>query len=106
MDQDATVPRLAFSLDEVARSSGLSRRMLYKLIDTGELQTVKRGCRRLVPRDALERLCCGAECTAAVPNSSTMNSGRSTSPIANVSVTAGRIRPPHVPDIIPCRITR
>jgi excisionase family DNA binding protein len=59
MDQDATVPRLAFSLDEAAHSSSLSRRTLYKLINTGELQTVKRGRRRLVPRDALEQLCRG-----------------------------------------------
>jgi excisionase family DNA binding protein len=64
MDQETTVPRLAYSLDETATSSSLSRRTLYKLIEIGELQTIKRGRRRLVPREALERLCRGEGCAA------------------------------------------
>jgi excisionase family DNA binding protein len=53
----ADVPRHAYSLDEAARSISLSRRALYRLIDSGELKTIKLGSRRVVPRDELERLC-------------------------------------------------
>jgi excisionase family DNA binding protein len=55
--QTNTIPRLAYSLNESAHAIGLSRRMLYQLIDSGELRTIKLGRRRLVPRDELERLC-------------------------------------------------
>lgn len=51
-----TVPRTAYSLDEAARSLGLSRRTLYDLMDRGQLATVKLGKRRLVPATELERL--------------------------------------------------
>ncbi len=51
-----TVPRTAYSLDEAARSLGLSRRTLYDLMDRGQLTTVKLGKRRLVPAAELERL--------------------------------------------------
>ncbi|HWG75362.1 MAG TPA: excisionase family DNA-binding protein [Steroidobacteraceae bacterium] len=53
------LPRFAFTVSEAAESSTLSRRKLYELIDSGQLRTVKIGKRRLVPRDALERLCRG-----------------------------------------------
>ena len=49
-------PRTAYSLDEVARSLGLSRRTLYTLMRDGTLCTVKFGKRRLVPATELERL--------------------------------------------------
>lgn len=49
--------RYAYSISEAARAISLSRRMLYNLIDTGALRTVKLGRRRLVPRSELERLC-------------------------------------------------
>lgn len=52
-------PRLAYSLDEAARSISLSRRGLYQLIEAGELRTVKVGRRRLVPVSELERLAAG-----------------------------------------------
>ncbi len=53
----STTERLAFSMTESAAASGLSRSTLYKLIEAGELRTVKRGQRRLVPSAELERLC-------------------------------------------------
>lgn len=62
--QPEHLPRLAPSLNEAAQSTTLSRRTIYNLIDTGELRTVKIGKRRLVPRDALERLCRGEGCAA------------------------------------------
>jgi excisionase family DNA binding protein len=62
--QTDTLPRHAYSLDEAARSTSLSRRALYSLIDSGALKTVKVGRRRLVPRDELERLCSPQESAA------------------------------------------
>ena len=52
-----TVPRLAYSIAESEALSGLSRSSLYRLIAAGQLKTVQRGRRRLVPSAELERLC-------------------------------------------------
>ena len=41
------------SLDEAARLTGLSRRKLQKDVASGELPSVKRGSRRLIPRRRL-----------------------------------------------------
>lgn len=54
--QHNAVPRAAYSLDEVARSLGISRRTLYQRMGDGTLCTVKFGKRRLVPATELERL--------------------------------------------------
>jgi len=51
------LPRLAYSLSECEILSGLSRSSLYRLMAAGQLRTVKRGDRRLVPSAELERLC-------------------------------------------------
>jgi excisionase family DNA binding protein len=53
----STLARLAYSINESRALSGLSRSSLYRLIERGELRTVKRGQRRLVPSAELERLC-------------------------------------------------
>ncbi|MDA8351547.1 MAG: helix-turn-helix domain-containing protein [Pseudomonadota bacterium] len=58
------VPRTAYSLDEAARSLGLSRRTLYTLMRDEKLSTVKLGKRRLVPARELERLVRPAEAAA------------------------------------------
>jgi excisionase family DNA binding protein len=61
-----TNERLAFSIAESAATSGLSRSTLYRLMEAGELRTVKRGQRRLVPTAELQRLCgAGVEGEAA-----------------------------------------
>lgn len=52
-----SIPRLAFSLAEAEVSSGLSRATLYRMIGSGELKTVRRGGRRLIPTAELEKLC-------------------------------------------------
>ena len=59
-----TTPRTAYSLDEAARSLGLSRRTLYTLMRDDKLATVKVGKRRLVPARELERLVRPAEAAA------------------------------------------
>ncbi len=51
------LPRLAYSMDEVAESLDLSRRTLNKFVRTGVLRTIKLGGRRLVPAEELRRLC-------------------------------------------------
>jgi len=55
--QTDTIPRLAYSLTEAQVATGLSRSTLYRLMARGELGTVKRGKRRLIPSGELKRLC-------------------------------------------------
>ena len=50
-------PRLGYSLAELEVLIGLSRSTLHRMVARGELETVKRGRRRLVPADQVERLC-------------------------------------------------
>jgi excisionase family DNA binding protein len=47
------VPVVLLSVPEAATSLGLSKTMLYELIRSGRLRTVKQGRRRLVPVGAL-----------------------------------------------------
>ena len=60
---DTSAP-LVYSLDRAASMIDLSRRSLYRLIDAGELRTVKLGRRRLVPADELARITRPAEVAA------------------------------------------
>ena len=46
----------AFRVDDAARTYGLSRTTLYKLLSEGRLQSVKVGRRRLILRDSLDAL--------------------------------------------------
>jgi excisionase family DNA binding protein len=50
------IRQLAYSLNRAAALIDLSRRSLYRVIDSGDLRTVKVGARRLVPARELERL--------------------------------------------------
>lgn len=47
---------IAFSMAEAARRASMSRAGLYLLIKRGELETVTRGRRRLVPAASLRKL--------------------------------------------------
>jgi len=51
--------RRALSIEEAARSCGLSRSTLYRLLKNGKLPTVKIGARRLVPVAAIDALLSG-----------------------------------------------
>jgi len=51
---------VAFSLQEVSLRSNLSIATLYRMIDRGELPTLKIGRRRLVPQSSLTELLTGA----------------------------------------------
>ena len=46
--------RVSFTVDEAARSTGLTRTRLYAAIGAGQLTTFKAGRRRMVSRKALE----------------------------------------------------
>ena len=47
------VPAVLYSVDEAARALRLSRSLIYELIRSNQLHTVKVGRRRLVPVAAL-----------------------------------------------------
>lgn len=47
---------LAVSVDDAAKIVGIARVTLYKLINAGDVETVKIGCRRLVKVESLRRL--------------------------------------------------
>jgi excisionase family DNA binding protein len=47
------IPPVLYRVDEAALALRLSRSVLYELIRSGRLRTVKVGRRRLVPVDAL-----------------------------------------------------
>ena len=49
----ATVQAVLYRVDEAAEALRLSRSLLYELIRSGRLRTVKQGRRRLVPVSAL-----------------------------------------------------
>ena len=48
--------RLAYPIPESAHLLGISPRGVYRLIESGELRTVKLGKRRLVPANELQRI--------------------------------------------------
>jgi excisionase family DNA binding protein len=48
--------RRALSIRETARTCGLSRATLYRLLKDGKLTTIKIGARRLVPVGAIDAL--------------------------------------------------
>ena len=53
-DSAALPFRLSYSIDEAATLTGLSRATLYRRVADGQLKTVRRGRRRLVPAKQLE----------------------------------------------------
>jgi excisionase family DNA binding protein len=57
MSTHAHVQRLTYTLEEASFASGISRSTLYRLIERGELRSVKLGDRRLIPVSELRRLC-------------------------------------------------
>lgn len=53
---EETQPRLAYPLPEAARLLGVCARTVTRLADSGALSTIRIGRRRLVTRQALEKL--------------------------------------------------
>ncbi|HEX2819220.1 MAG TPA: helix-turn-helix domain-containing protein [Streptosporangiaceae bacterium] len=54
-DSDLAAERLAYSVDEAARLTGLSRDLLYDQMRCGNLPFVKVGRRRLITRQHLQQ---------------------------------------------------
>jgi excisionase family DNA binding protein len=55
---------LSVSVDDAALLLGLSRSNLFKLLESGEIRSVKVGSRRLVPRKALDEFLAGRDTSA------------------------------------------
>ena len=53
--------KIAYTIKEAAAAIGLSRSTIYKLMASGELQTIRIGQRRLIRAEALNRLLTGSE---------------------------------------------
>ncbi len=49
-------PSLLVSITEASRLLGISRSALYQLMSRGEIEPIRIGCRRLIPRKSLEAL--------------------------------------------------
>lgn len=60
-----TVVPILYSFDEAAAALRLSKSLLYELIRSGRLRTVKAGRRRLVPVSALAEYVASLEAGAA-----------------------------------------
>jgi excisionase family DNA binding protein len=54
-DPDPAAERLAYSIDEAARLTGLSRDLLYDEMRRGNLSFIKVGRRRLITRQHLQQ---------------------------------------------------
>ena len=52
-EREMDVPAVLYRVDEAAAALRMSRSLLYELIRSGQLRTVKVGSRRLVPVAAL-----------------------------------------------------
>jgi excisionase family DNA binding protein len=57
--EPASFERRALSIKEAAKTCGLSRATLYRLLSDGRLATIKIGARRLVPVVAIDALLSG-----------------------------------------------
>lgn len=57
----AASDKLSYRMDEAAEATGLSKATLYRLIDRGELKTLKVGTRTLIRREVLEAFLARAE---------------------------------------------
>jgi len=52
-------PRLAFSPDEAAELMGISRELVFDLLRTGQLKSVRAGRRRLISRANIDAFLAG-----------------------------------------------
>lgn len=57
----AATDKLSYRMDEAAEATGLSKATLYRLIERGELTTLKVGTRTLIRREVLQAFLARAE---------------------------------------------
>jgi excisionase family DNA binding protein len=60
MSPRTSVPKLAYTPHEAAEALGISRNLLYQLIGSGQLRSIKAGSRRLIPASAINEFLSGA----------------------------------------------
>jgi len=60
MSPYASVPKLAYTPHEAAEALGISRNLLYQLIGSDQLRSIKAGSRRLIPASAITEFLSGA----------------------------------------------
>ena len=89
-----TLAQRAYSIEAAAAALTISRRTAYRLINSGELRTVKLGGRRLVPAAELARLM-GPH--AAAPSDLANREDREAQPVAPPEK-------PHAPAELPARV--
>jgi excisionase family DNA binding protein len=54
MSERPHLEKLAYRVDEAAQVTGLSKATLYRLVERGELHTIKVGARTLIRRAEIE----------------------------------------------------
>jgi excisionase family DNA binding protein len=60
MSAGSNVTKLAYTPHEAAEALGISRNLLYQLLGSGQLHSVKAGSRRLIPASAIAEFLSGA----------------------------------------------
>lgn len=50
------VERIGYSPDEARQLLGISRSLIWKLINEGEIKTIRLGRRRIIPKNEIERI--------------------------------------------------
>lgn len=65
MKPDQALPRTAYTVVEVAASTGVSARHLRRLIDRGELHAIRLGGRVLIPASVFDQLIASAPSAAS-----------------------------------------
>ena len=59
MNNDTSNEQLTYSIPHAAKVTDTSRSTIYRAIQEGDLDSVKVGGRRLIPKEALTRWACG-----------------------------------------------
>lgn len=50
------IQRLGFSPEEARQTLGISKSLIWKLINNGEIKTIRLGHRHIIPKSEIERL--------------------------------------------------
>lgn len=87
MVTNQSIERFAFGVPEAAKCLGVSRTLVFQLMASGKLKSIKLGNRRLIPRDELARIC-------QVRNIEQARADLASADIAAVDALLGEIKDP------------
>lgn len=59
MKNTSLSPRLAYSPQELAKTLGVSKSLIYQALERGEIPSVKLGRRYIIPLAAIEKMLAG-----------------------------------------------